>query len=282
MTKHAVQTFINNLTRKDGLAPKTVKNIHGVLSAILDTAVEIEYIRSNPCNKAKLPRAPKSQVKPLTDEQVKEFLKIVDGDEYYAPLFKVILFCGLRESEAIGLIWDCVDFQSGTITICKQLQKRSKKGGGFVFDSTKNDKTRIIKPAPFVMEVLHQQSIQQLSARMKTLDQWQGWTTEKERKTSVVFTNEYGLHLNPGTVYSHFRTLAVQLGADSACVHDLRHTYATLSLQNGDDVKTVQQNLGHATAAFTLDRYGHVSERMKEDSTNRMETYINQISSKQA
>lgn len=50
--------------------------------------------------------------------------------------------------------------------------------------------------------------------------------------------------------------------------------YAVLSLQNGDDVKTVQGNLGHATASFTLDVYGHVSERMKEDSANRMQKYI--------
>jgi len=84
--------------------------------------------------------------------------------------------------------------------------------------------------------------------------------------------------LNPTTVYAHFKALAVQIGADSASVHDLRHPYATLSLQNGDDVKTVQQNLGHATAAFTLDRYGHVSERMKDDSAARMEKYIDRIS----
>lgn len=56
--------------------------------------------------------------------------------------------------------------------------------------------------------------------------------------------------------------------------HELRHTFAVLSLQNGDDVKTVQGNLGHATAAFTLDVYGHVSEKMKEDSAARMEGYI--------
>ncbi len=56
--------------------------------------------------------------------------------------------------------------------------------------------------------------------------------------------------------------------------HELRHTYAVMSLQNGDDVKTVQENLGHATAAFTLDVYGHVSERMKEASAQRMQQYI--------
>ena len=60
-------------------------------------------------------------------------------------------------------------------------------------------------------------------------------------------------------------------------MHDLRHTFAVLSLQNGDDIKTVQDNLGHATAAFTLDVYGHVSEKMKEDSAARMEAYIKSL-----
>ena len=68
-----------------------------------------------------------------------------------------------------------------------------------------------------------------------------------------------------------------RIGAGDRCVHDLRHTYAVLSLQNGDGVKTVQGNLGHATAAFTLDVYGHVSERMKDESAARMQAYIEKM-----
>ena len=68
-----------------------------------------------------------------------------------------------------------------------------------------------------------------------------------------------------------------RIGAGDRCVHDLRHTFAVLSLQNGDDVKTVQGNLGHATAAFTLDVYGHVSERMKDDSAARMQAYMERM-----
>lgn len=71
--------------------------------------------------------------------------------------------------------------------------------------------------------------------------------------------------------------MAAQIGAPESRVHDLRHTFAVLSLKNGDDIKTVQGNLGHATAAFTLDVYGHVSERMKEDSAERMQGYIKGI-----
>lgn len=277
LSKHLVQSFINDLTRIKNLAPKTVKNVHGVLSTVLDTAVELDYIRTNPCSKTKLPRITKSQVKPLTDEQICAFLKTVDEDEYYAPLFKVILFCGLRESEAIGLTWNNVDFKAGTIRIAQQFQKRPQKDGGFMFDTTKNDKVRTIKPAPFIMEILKLQGIKQIETKAKALDQWQGWTNEKERMIYFVFTNEYGLHLHPQTVYNHFKKMAEQIGAAENCVHDLRHTFATLSLQNGDDVKTVQQNLGHASAAFTLDQYGHVSEKMKDDSAARMQKYIEHI-----
>ena len=67
------------------------------------------------------------------------------------------------------------------------------------------------------------------------------------------------------------------LNIPDARFHDLRHTYAVASLQAGDDVKTVQENLGHHTAAFTLDQYGHVTERMKKESADRMEKFIREI-----
>ena len=86
----------------------------------------------------------------------------------------------------------------------------------------------------------------------------------------------FGTPLQPQTTSNHFKKLAAEIGAPNAKVHDLRHTYAVLSLQNGDDVKTVQGNLGHATAAFTLDVYGHVSDAMKTASANRMEEYVRQ------
>ena len=79
-------------------------------------------------------------------------------------------------------------------------------------------------------------------------------------------------------VYLHFKSAAKEIGAPNARVHDLRHTYAVLSLQNGDDVKTVQENLGHATAAFTLDVYGHVTAKMKQESAARMQKFFENLS----
>jgi len=131
-----------------------------------------------------------------------------------------------------------------------------------------------VAPAPYVLDILREWELKQMENRLKCGPEWQAWKNGKERQTALVFTNDFGGHLRPQTVYAHFKKLAASVGAPNARVHDLRHTYAVLSLQNGDDVKTVQGNLGHATAAFTLDVYGHVSERMKEDSANRMQRYI--------
>lgn len=297
LAPHTIQGFYNNLLKsgctvpkydkngkiikKDGktvteqapMSAKSVRNIHGILTKVLSVAVNVGYIRSNPADRVTLPKVEKKEIHPLTDEQVKDFLQAAAGDEYEIIL-KVILFTGLREAEATGLTWDCIDFKAGTVKVCKQLQKRPLADGGFTFAPLKNDKTRILKPAPTVMALLERRKREQAAQRLQAGEAWQGWKDLKERETALVFTTATGSNLSPQTVYNHYKKLAVQIGAPGSRVHDLRHTFTVLSLQNGDDVKTVQGNLGHATAAFTLDVYGHVSERMKDESAARMEAYI--------
>ena len=92
------------------MSAKTVRNVHGVLTKALSTAVSIGYLRGNPADRVTLPRVERKELQPLTDEQVKEFLRVSALDPC-GTVLKVILFTGLRESEAIGLTWDCVDFQ---------------------------------------------------------------------------------------------------------------------------------------------------------------------------
>lgn len=274
---HLIQTFYNSLLRGKGRAkplnPKTIRNIHGILSKCLSTAVKLEYMRRNPAESVTLPRVERKEIKPLTDEQVSKMVAQA-GNDGFGTLFKVVVFTGLRLGEALGLTWDCIDFQKNRLTINKQLQKRPLADGGFTFAPLKNDKVRVIAPAPFVLNLLKQWNQKQAEDRLAAGCLWQGWKSDKERQNAIVFTNELGGHLHPQTVLVHFKKLAASVGAPQARVHDLRHTYAVLSLQNGDDVKTVQENLGHATAAFTLDVYGHVSEHMKEASAQRMQQYI--------
>jgi len=221
LTTPQIQAFYNGLQRS-GLAAKSVRNIHGILTKCLSTAVQVGYLRNNPAAAVTLPKVVKKDIQPLTDEQVRAFLQVSAADEYEI-LLKVILFTGLRESEAIGLTWDCIDFKAGTVTICKQLQKRPLSDGGFTFAPLKNDKTRIIKPAVSVMALLDRRGKEQAAQRLRAGEVWQGWQSLEERKTALVFTTQTGTNLSPQTVYNHYKKLAVQIGAPDSRVHDLRH-----------------------------------------------------------
>jgi integrase len=276
-----LQRFFNHLSEPNEkgkvLSPKSIKNVYIILSGILEQAVENEMISKNPCKKVKLPKVYNKQITPLTDKQVKDFLEIISTDEIYGTILRVIVFTGLRLGEAMGLTWDCVDFEKGALNINKQLQRRPQKDGGSTLTSVKSGKPRILKPAPFVMQLLKIRYTEQIMQKQRSEDLWLAWSNEEEHKKALVFTNLQGGYLIPKRVYLHFKSAAVAIGAPDARVHDLQHTYAVLSLQNGDDIKTVQENLGHASAAFTLDVYGHVSDRMKKESANRMEEYIKNL-----
>ena len=169
----------------------------------------------------------------------------------------------------LGLTWDCVAFDKGSININKQLQ-RNRDTGQYQLVSPKNGKGRRITPASTVMDTLKAQYRRQAEWRLAIGAVWE--------ETGLVFTNELGHNLSPQTVYLHFKELAKQAGCPEARFHDLRHSYAVAALQSGDDIKTVQENLGHHTAAFTLAVYGHVTDQMKRASVERMEQFIRGVS----
>ncbi len=268
LTAPQIQKFYNDLSGRKELSPKSVKNIHGVLHRALQQAVAIGYIPFNPADACKLPRVQRKEINPLDDEQITAFLAAIKGHRFEV-LYTLTLFTGMREGEAIGLCWDRVDFKSGTITIDKQLQQEQKRGGEYIFSSLKNDKTRVIQPAPFVMRILKQHKINQYKQRCKAGKFW--------NNSGLVFTDELGEHLCISTVYNCFKRIVSSLGLPELRFHDLRHSYAVASIRAGDDIKTVQSNLGHATAAFTLDVYGHVTAQMKKASAERMEGYIKDV-----
>lgn len=261
-----IQKFYNSLQKGEKpLSAKTIKNIHGVLHKALQQAVEVGYIRFNPSDACKLPRIVKKDIKPLDENQMSAFLTAIKGHRF-ETLYTLTLFTGLREGEVLGLMWSCVDFQKGIILIDKQLQREKIKGGQYVFAPLKNDKARTITPAPWVMKLLRHHRNVQLEARFKAAEYWE--------ESGLVFTDDLGHHLSIQTVYKDFKKVVASIGVPDARLHDLRHSYAVAAIRAGDDIKTVQGNLGHATAAFTLDVYGHVTEQMKQASAERMEDFI--------
>lgn len=273
LNPHTIQAFYNKLGKekdgKPGLTGKSIKNVHGILHKALEQAMKVGYIRVNPANACTLPRIVKKEIKPLDEDATLLFVKAIQGHEHEI-VFLVTLFTGMRQGEVLGLSWDCVDFDKGTLNINKQLQKAPGGGSTYSLTSPKNGKGRIITPAPFVMDLLRKQRRRQAEWQLKAGPVWEnGW--------NLVFTNMVGDHLMPHTVYHNFKRVVASIGQPNTRFHDLRHTYAVNSIRAGDDIKTVQMNLGHHTAAFTLDQYVHVTEQMNKESADRMQQFINMI-----
>ena len=265
-----IQSFYNDLLRKEGLQPKTIKNVHGILRKALQQAFVLRYIGYNPADACTLPRVEKKEINPLSEGEMAAFLGQIAEGEPLKDLFTVALFTGMREGEICGLSWNAVNFKDGTITVRQQLCREKKKGGQHYIATTKNDKARTLTVAPFVMDILRSVKREQLGYQMMLGTDWQN-------EFNLVFTNPQGHFIVPQTALKRFKAVATKIGRPDARFHDLRHTYAVTALQEGDDVKTVQQNLGHATASFTLDVYGHVSEKMKKESANRMQNYFEKL-----
>ena len=273
LNAHTVQHFYNELAKpsKPDAAPlsaKSIKNIHGVLHKALKQAVLIGYLRTNPTEACILPRIIRKEMHPLEEDQVAVFLREVQGHPH-EYLYKIALFTGLREGEVLGLGWEHIDFQAGTLTVKRQLRREQKKGGEYYFSPPKNNKSRTITPAPYVMKLLQAQKVQQARQRLMAGPAWED--------SGLVFTNEFGRYVSYRAIFDSFKRIVKRIGLPDARIHDLRHTYAVNCIRAGDDIKTVQSNLGHATAAFTLDVYGHFTDDMRSVSAQRMEGFITNV-----
>lgn len=264
----AIQQMINDLSDK-GLSPKTVKNVHGVLNKAINQAVKLGYITMNPLIACDLPRMEKTKIYPLDKQEMYIFLEAIEGHKLEA-LLKTALFTGMRLGEIMGLTWDRVDFEKGIITVDRQLLRPRKKGDTFRFGPLKNDKPRTLKPAPFVMDVLSNHRQAELEKRFQVGNMW-------ANSPNYVFTGTFGGHASYWEINNNLKRIFERVGIGSRHFHELRHTYAVTSLRAGDDIKTVQENLGHHTAAFTLDVYGHVTDEMRQTSADRMQAFIDDL-----
>ena len=177
----------------------------------------------------------------------------------------------MREGEALGLTWDCADLDNGVITVNKQLQLHQEKGlAAYELVPTKNSRSRTLVASPTVVARLHHRKVEQTQQRLMAGCAWED--------SNLVFTDALGHHLTKPTVYRHYKKAVAAIGRPDARYHDLRHSYAVAAISSGIDIKTVQGNLGHATAAFTLDVYGHVTDRMKREGADKMEDFIRRVS----
>ncbi len=267
LTNLMIQRFYNSLCEGEHpLAPKTVKNVHGILHKALDQAVKSGELKVNPSCNCVLPKMVQHEIKPLEPDEITRFLQNLEG-EPYKNLFLTAFFTGMRQGELLGLSWDRVDFKNGIIEIRQQLQCID---GVYSLQTPKHDKVRIIAPVQLVMDALKEEYETQRKNRQLLGKAW-------KNEWNLVFTDETGKLLVRRTVDKHYKKILEKSGIEEHRFHDMRHTFAVSMLDAGEDLKTLQENLGHATAAFTLSQYAHVSQKMRLQSSKRMNDYFQKL-----
>ena len=266
-----VQRFLKRCKDVKGLSEKSLKNIYLVLNKAMTRAQKDGLIKKNPCADAEIPmyETPKKEMRALKDDEVPQFLSMISGHPL-ENLFYTALFTGMRESELLGLTWDCVDLEKGTIHLYRQLNQLRGRKGEYVFTTLKNKQDRSFTIPPSVVRAIKREKVKQSEAKLR-------YGTLYHNDMNLVFTNDLGRHLCTFTVYNSFKRIVKAMGIPEVRLHDLRHSYATLAIQNGIDYKTISNNLGHATVAFTMDVYATVTMTMQKDSASKMESFIQSL-----
>ena len=230
-----------------GLSAKTVRNINQVISSAMDMAVRHKLILSNPTEGCELPKVEHREMKTLPAEQLGAFLREAKESGVY-ELYYLDLATGLRRGELLGLKWEDVDLQNGIIHVRRQVARVDGEVKELPL-KTKNSYRNI--------------SISQDAVAMLT-------EMEAHRSSDYVFPSSTGGPISPDSVNNMLHRVLKRAGLPSIRFHDLRHTFATLALQNGVDIKTVSGMLGHFSAGFTLDTYAHVTTSAQKEAARTM------------
>jgi integrase len=217
---------------------KTARLAYGLLRKILNDAVAEGKIAENPIRRVKAPRAPTRRNDPWSAEQIRAFiLGAMNWNPPHGHLFAFLLGTGARIGEALALRWGDVDLQAG---IARIRRSATWVRGDWVFGEPKTDAGRRDVHLPeFVLLALRQLPGQGDPDRL-------------------IFLNRYDRLPNRSDVGESLRRLLRRLGLPRIRIHDLRHLHAAMLIRAGVDIKTVQQRLGHSSAGFTLQVYGHL------------------------
>ncbi len=247
-----------------GLSPKSVRYIHTVIHSCLEQARKESMITINPAGAVRLPKLEKPEIKYLGTAEAAIFLAMARESKHFAA-FYLALSTGMRRGELLALRWKDIDFEAEQLTVNQGLVRIS--GKGLVFQEPKTAlSNRVISLAPAVAQVLKEHREQQTDDRIMA-----GAAYNSE--LDLVFSNELGEPICPRAFTRVFERLVRRAGLD-VTFHGLRHTFATLALQEGVDVKTIQETLGHHSAAFTMDVYSNVTAKMRREAADRVSNLL--------
>lgn len=254
------------------LAPRTVFHIRAVLRKALNQALVWGLVTRNAAALANPPRVPEEERRPLSPEEAKRFLAAVSGDRLEA-LYALALTVGLRQGELLGLRWQDVDLEAGTLRITQALQRVRDRDGTtavrLVEPKTKRSKRTIALPA-LARDALRRRKARQAEERLSAGARWRGWHEAGPGK-GLVFTTGLGTSLEASNVTHYFQRHLRRTGLPPRRFHDLRHSAATFLLASGTPPRVVMEILGHSHVALTMTLYGHVLQDQLKDAAGRMD-----------
>ena len=244
-----------------GLSPATVQKIHTVLHKALTQALKWNMIPRNAADVVKAPRPVPEEMHPLSPDEARNLIEAARGDKLEAP-YILAVHTGMRQGELLGLKWEDVDLNEGVIHIRRTVVR---SGGRISLGEPKTKGSR--RPVHLTgaaVEALKAHLERQLEDIERLGDLY--------RDHGLVFTSEVGTLINPSNLRRRsFAPLLQRAGLPRIRFHDLRHTCAKLLLSRNVHPKYVQELLGHATVAITLDTYSHVIRGMGDHTARAME-----------
>ena len=245
-----------------GLAPATVRKIDSTLHKALSQADSDGILPRNSAD-VKAPRPTPEEMRPLSETEVRAFLDVAreSGDRFEA-LYVLAITTGLRRGELLGLRWDDVTMERSTLRVGRALVR---EGGKHTLGETKTRRgRRQINLTLRTVSALKAHRKKQLEEKTKL--------TGLYKDHGLIFATRVGTPINPENLVNRsFKPLLERASLPEIRFHDLRHTCATLLLGRGVHPKLVQELLGHATIAMTLDTYSHYMPSMGDQAAGAME-----------
>jgi integrase len=239
---HHVQHLMRVL-EEEGVGARSRQVVYSVLRAALNHAKRTGLLDNNPVSTVRPPRVPVRPMHVWSAEEARRFLEVARGDRFFG-VYALALSTGLRQGEILGLTWDCVDLRHGNIRIVHQLQDLH---GDLVLTEPKSSSSRRTIPLPpLALEALR---------RRKEAAEQEGTF----RPDAPVFCDTRGGFMRPSNLLRRsFYPLLERAGVERIRFHDMRHTAATLALQEGVHPRVVADLLGHSRVTLTLSTYSHV------------------------
>lgn len=256
--------------RRCGLNPTSIQNYYGVIRAALNKAIKLQLLNDNPCKFIDTPKRSKFKANVLT---VQEFYLIYDklnAELYEDYIFKlaldIALETGLRRGEMCGLTWDNVDFNNKCIHINQALIRVDNT---YTVSKLKTESS--YRSLPVSDTLLNKLDLHRKKQKINKIKYGQFYlkNTFNKKDYELVFTWENGKFIIPSNFLQRLKRMLEYCNINKNIRwHDLRHTNATLLLEGGASMKTVQERLGHSLMQTTSDTYAHVTEKMNREATN--------------